>query len=87
MCRRRDRGQFPVRQMRGEAQGGFAVCPKLIEQRHAIGLYAAGIRVLHIEVPDPRHMDVFAGDAPQIVPGLQQRRLDPGRVLFGKGGA
>ena len=32
-------------------------------------------------------MHVFAGDAAEVLPGAAQRRLDPGRVLVGEGGA
>ena len=40
-----------------------------------------------IEIPDPRHMDIFAGDPPEILPGVAQGGLDPGGVLVREGGA
>ena len=42
---RRQCRQFPVAQMRGEAQSGLAVIAQRFEQRRVVGQDAAGVRV------------------------------------------
>ena len=81
------RRQFPVAEMRREAQRGFPVVLQLDETVLVVGYDAAGVGMRRVIVPQPAEMHVFAGDTAEIVPGAAQGRLDPGGVFFRERGA
>ena len=86
--RRRHHGrQFPIAEMRGEAERGFAVVQQLAEQRFVLALDASGIGMVLVVIPQPAQVDVLTGDTAQILPCVAQGGLAPqGLAVRAQGG-
>ena len=87
MRRCHHRRQFPVAEMRREAQCWFPVVLQLDEHRLIVGYDTAGVRMRRVVVPQAAEMHVFACDPTEIVPRTAQRRSHPCRVLLRERGA